>query len=57
MPSVEEQMPHAVVALPWFLALPWLFGLLLVYILKAAIYLIGFVVILVVALVQVVRER
>ena len=50
-------MPQAVVAMPWFLALPWLLGLLIVYVLKAAIYLIGFVVILVVAVIQLVRER
>lgn len=57
VPSLEEQMPQAVIGMPWLLALPWLFGLVIAYVLKAAIYLIGFVVILVVAIVQLVHRK
>lgn len=49
-------MPRAVVAVPWPLALPWLLGLLILYVVKAAIYLVGFTVVLVVAVVQATRR-
>ena len=49
-------MPQAVVAMPWFLGLPWLLGLLLWYVVMAIIYIVGFTIVLVIAVVQVIRE-
>lgn len=42
--------------MPWWLALPWMFGLLLYYVLRAIIYIVGFTIVLVIALVQTLRE-
>ena len=55
-PSVEEQMPQAVVAVPWWLALPWMLGLLIWYVVMAIIYIAGFTIVFVIAVVQVIRE-
>ena len=49
-------MPHAVVGVPWVLALPWMLGLLLWYLVMAIIYIVGFTIVLVIAVVQVIRE-
>jgi hypothetical protein len=57
IPSVEDQMPRAVVAVPWPLMLPWVVGLLFLYLVMAAIYIVGFTIVFVIAVVQVVRER
>jgi hypothetical protein len=56
VPSAEESLPLAVVAVPWPLALPWVLGLLILYVLKAVIYLVGLTVVLVIAIVQAVRD-
>jgi hypothetical protein len=47
--------PRNAVTIYLQIALPWVLGLLFVYILKAAIYIVGFTIVLLIAIVQAVR--